>query len=317
MRVWLDTDLGTDVDDALALAYVLRHPDMELCGISTVFGDVPLRTEMVNALLAMTDVEQIPVVPGMGVPLTERRNGIMFGHEGRCLLPDPEPTLRLREEQGATDRVHALADELTAARPDVVVAIGPLTNLGALAAAGLLGEDWPPLAIMGGKLQDVMLPGMVEYISEWNWFCDPVAVQHVLQTVPATAQDSVSNVIVVPAEVTFHTRLEDEDIQKLADGDELDRCLASLCREWLRTQAEDLGVERPLVALHDPLTVAVLNEPQLCTFEPRDISVDDSGATTVGDGTPNILAASSVDPVAARAHVTEVLTGAATSEAST
>ena len=43
MRVWIDTDVGSDVDDALTIAYVLRHPDLELAGISTVFGDVELR----------------------------------------------------------------------------------------------------------------------------------------------------------------------------------------------------------------------------------------------------------------------------------
>ncbi len=40
MRIWIDTDIGTDVDDALALAHVLRHPDLELVGVSTVFGDL-------------------------------------------------------------------------------------------------------------------------------------------------------------------------------------------------------------------------------------------------------------------------------------
>ena len=40
MRIWIDTDLGTDVDDALTLAYVLRHPGFELVGVSTVFGEV-------------------------------------------------------------------------------------------------------------------------------------------------------------------------------------------------------------------------------------------------------------------------------------
>ena len=44
-------DLGSDVDDALALAYLLRHPEVEVVGISTVFGDVALRTRCVEKLL--------------------------------------------------------------------------------------------------------------------------------------------------------------------------------------------------------------------------------------------------------------------------
>jgi len=35
-KVLLDTDIGTDVDDAVALAYLLSRPDCELLGITTV-----------------------------------------------------------------------------------------------------------------------------------------------------------------------------------------------------------------------------------------------------------------------------------------
>ncbi len=82
MRVWLDTDLGTDVDDALALAYVLGHPDLDLVGISTVFGDVGLRVEMTRALLALAEGDragEVPVFMGLGVPLTDGCHGVMFG----------------------------------------------------------------------------------------------------------------------------------------------------------------------------------------------------------------------------------------------
>ena len=50
-RIWIDTDIGTDVDDALTLAYVLRPPGFELVGVSTVFGDVALRSRIARALL--------------------------------------------------------------------------------------------------------------------------------------------------------------------------------------------------------------------------------------------------------------------------
>ena len=86
MRIWLDTDLGSDVDDALALGYALHHPEIELVGISTVFGDVDLRTKCVEALLDIEGEGSIPVLTGVGKPMTERRAGVMFGHEGRGLL---------------------------------------------------------------------------------------------------------------------------------------------------------------------------------------------------------------------------------------
>jgi purine nucleosidase len=296
VRIWIDTDIGTDVDDALALAYVLRHPGFELVGVSTVFGDVVLRTRIAEALLEKADAAGTPVVTGLGKPLTERRQGILFGHEGKGILEAPAHSLRTEVETDGPARREALADALEAAAPDVVLAIGPLTNLGALAADGV---TLPPLAIMGGKLEDVMLEGMSPHISEWNWWCDPVAVQHVLAA-PHTTPPRV-----VPAEVTFRTELEDGDVARLAEGDELALSLAVLCDVWLTTQAEKLGARRPRVALHDPLTAAVLVEPGLCPFATRRIRVDEQGTASPAPDATEIVAATDVDTEALRGHLME------------
>ncbi|MDJ0787547.1 MAG: nucleoside hydrolase [Myxococcota bacterium] len=283
MRVWIDTDVGTDVDDALALAYVLRQPSLELVGVSTVFGDVSLRTRIARALLASGDAPEVPVVTGLGAPLSPGRPGRMFGHEGVGLLEAPAPLRRVDSDPDAAGTTAALAAALEGARPDVVLAIGPLTNLGALVRAGV---SLPRLAIMGGKLRDVMWPGMVAQVSEWNWYCDPTAVQAVLAA-PAPQPPRV-----VPAEVTFGTRLAGADVARLADGDGLARALHDLCRVWLDFQREKLGAEEPEVLLHDPLTAATLVEPGLCSFEERRIRVDDEGASTdAPDSTPLEVAA--------------------------
>ena len=43
LRLVLDTDIGTDVDDVLALAVLLGSPELRLAGVTTVYGDVLLR----------------------------------------------------------------------------------------------------------------------------------------------------------------------------------------------------------------------------------------------------------------------------------
>lgn len=294
MRVWIDTDIGSDVDDALALAYVLRHPGFELVGVSTVFGDVPLRTRIAEELLAIGGQNDVAVYPGLGVPLTPRKRGVMFGHEGVGLFDDPDPVLRLAEEDGGGERIDALATALAAAAPDVLLAIGPLTNLGAL-----VREDapLPSLAVMGGKFTDVLLPGMSEAIPEWNWFCDPLAAELVLnaehQRLP----------LVVPAEVTFKTRLKPEDPALLAEGDEMNKALARLCDSWLDLQRDAFDRDQPTVALHDPLAAALLVEPALCTTAELRIAVDGQGASQVVDGPPNLSAARDVDAAALRDHL--------------
>lgn len=300
MRVWIDTDLGSDVDDALALAHALRHPEIELVGVSTVFGDVALRTRLVQALLDAAGEADVPVCTGLGKPLSASRPGVMFGHEGRGVFEDAAPVLQITEaEPDAGARIDALAERLDAARPDVAVCIGPLTNLGALAERGVA---LPRLAIMGGKVEDVMLPGMIPAIEEWNWHCDPRAVQATL-TAPHEVPPRV-----VPAEVTFRTALAKGDVERLAEGDALARALSELCGVWLEALRQHFKVPEPRVALHDPLTIATLVEDGLCRFAQVELQVDDEGRTTRGAGAPAEVA-TDVDVEKTRLHLMETWMG--------
>jgi purine nucleosidase len=294
MRIWIDTDIGSDVDDALALAYVLRHPKLELAGVSTVFGDTALRTRIASELLARAGDANAPVVTGLGLPLSPGKPGLMFGHEGVGLFDDPAPRMRTEEEPERNERVHAMKSAIEAARPDALLAIGPLSNLGALIDAGV---QLPRLFIMGGKLTEGKLRGAVGGIFEWNWFCDPLAVQKVLGASHGWLPR------VVPAEVTFRTRLADGDVEALADGGELGRSLSLLCQEWLRAQVERLGAKRALVALHDPLTAATIARDDLCPFRACRIEIDDAGETREGRGEPNAEVATDVDEAATRDHL--------------
>ena len=108
---------------------------------------------------------------------------------------------------------------------------------------------------------------------------------------------------VVPAEVTFTTRLADGDVELLAGGDELAQSLSKLSAIWLEVQRTGLGSKRPKVALHDPLTAATLVETGLCHFEERCITVDDTGASAPGTGADNAEAAIDVDNDALRDHL--------------
>jgi purine nucleosidase len=286
-RVWIDTDLGTDVDDALALAFALRHPGLELVGVSTVFGDVELRTRMIEELLALAEAPGCPLLTGLGKPLTEGRVGLMLGHEGRGLLPHPAPRRRVESDPDAEKRIAALATALEMARPDALVAIGPLTNVGALLRAG---ARLPRLTIMGGRTTSDAISGSAPGVEEWNWFCDPTAVQILLDGPPQAA----GLPRVVPAEVTYRTELPEIELRRLADGDALCRALLELSEIWLETQAT-LGFPHPSVMLHDPLSVATLSESTLCPMEPARLCISEAGKTSRLSGEPNTEVARDVD----------------------
>ena len=101
----------------------------------------------------------------------------------------------------------------------------------------------------------------------------------------------------------------------MAGGNGLDQMLAALCREWLRAQEEDFQLPDPRVALHDPLTAAVIVRPDLCQWAERSVTVDKRGHATavvpdVSSGETEgtmVQVAVDVDPPAARAELLDVL----------
>src|SRR5574338_566858 len=67
-KVLLDTDIGTDVDDAVALAYLLAHPDCELLGITTVTGEPEKRASLASVVCKAAG-KAIPIYPGADRPI--------------------------------------------------------------------------------------------------------------------------------------------------------------------------------------------------------------------------------------------------------
>ncbi len=293
MRVWIDTDIGSDVDDALALAYVLRHPGLELAGVSTVFGDTALRSRIARALLDRVEL-RVPVVTGLGAPRTPGRDGLLFGHEGAGLLPNASPRIRTTHDPDPGGAVDRIADALEATRPEALLAIGPLSNLAALVDADV---TLPPLTIMGGHFGEGPMPGLVDGRYEWNWYCDPDAARRVLEAPHAVAPR------ILPAEITFRTRLEEGDVERLERAHPLGETLAELCREWLRAQVERLGARTGRIALHDPLAAATLVRDDLCRFSPLRTGLDEAACPTGDEGPVHLEVARDVDPARVREHL--------------
>src|SRR5277367_5593246 len=67
-KVILDTDIGSDIDDAVCLAYLLANPACDLLGITTVTGDTVKRASMASVLCKIAK-KKIPIYPGRREPL--------------------------------------------------------------------------------------------------------------------------------------------------------------------------------------------------------------------------------------------------------
>lgn len=120
--VLFDTDIGSDFDDALALAYLLRHPRCELSGITTVTGEVAKRAALVQVLCETAGRSDIPIHRGASSPL---------GGPGQPHVPryDSVRDLPLRLDWPENTAVAFLRDSILS-RPGelTLLSIGPLTS---------------------------------------------------------------------------------------------------------------------------------------------------------------------------------------------
>jgi purine nucleosidase len=263
-RILLDTDIGSDVDDALALGLVLACPgELELLAVTTVAGDTELRARIAARLLGLGGRAEVPVFAGERRPRMRSQERVSwFGHEPG-MVPAGGPDAKVHAEP-APEAIVRLARETPGLE---LVAVGPMTNLAAaLALDPKLPERVAGLTIMGGHVRRVAIGGFVCAPGiDYNLCCDPEASCAVLGAGFATT--------LVTADVTLSTWLRERDLPALDAGGALARALAAQVRTWAPVQRRlftGMGgeVERDNVAfLHDPLTVLALVDPAPLRFE--------------------------------------------------
>jgi inosine-uridine nucleoside N-ribohydrolase len=123
--VLLDTDIGTDIDDAWALAMLLACPELDLKLITTVSGEPDYRGGLCARLLSVAGRTDVPIGLGIGGPLRvpPAMQGRPQGGWADARALESHPTVH-------ADGVQALIEAIDAApAPPVVLAIGPLTNI--------------------------------------------------------------------------------------------------------------------------------------------------------------------------------------------
>lgn len=172
-RILIDTDPG--IDDAMAIVYALASPELDVIGLTTVFGNAHVETCTTNALriLDLAGRPDIPVAQGAGRPLASVYRGPathVHGINGLADVPLPDSS----RDAHALDAAHFIIEQVMAAPGEItLVPIGPLTNI---ALAMLLRPDLPQhlagMVIMGGA---AFVPGNSSPAAEANIFNDPEA----------------------------------------------------------------------------------------------------------------------------------------------
>jgi purine nucleosidase len=274
--ILLDTDIGTDIDDALALSYLLRQPECHLLGITTVGPDAARRADLARALCNAWDRPHVPVYAGhepVG-SLSDRRTD-----PWQAYLLDSPPASGEHDPQQAIDFL-ANVIPLYAGRV-ILVTIGPLTNI-----ARLVEEHADVVAHLDAVVSMCGLytdppPGYGTI--ESNVGLDPEAAARVFDA-------GLPQHRILGLEVTGAFEMK---------SDELCQRLPPSAPKLLRTLLSAWAARRDTVRFHDPIAAASVFAPHLFTFRPARCTVtldppDARGrcaSTHTGDRLPHRLLA--------------------------
>jgi purine nucleosidase len=264
--VILDTDIGDDIDDAFALALVLRSPEIQILGITTDFGDTELRARLVDRYLTAVGRTNIPVAAGKPTP-----------HDNvftQAIYAEHEPARKHR------DGVKFLLDQVKAHPGQItLIAIGPFVNVGeAIKRDPQTFGKLKRVVVMGGSVYrgyDTADSNHTAPQPEWNIARDPDGAKALLAAgVP---------VYMMPLDST-QIHLEEADRERLfAHGSPLTDQLTLLYHQWVaNTDSHSVAP-----TLFDPVAAAYAVHPELCPMKPLRLEVDDKGMTLPVDGKPN------------------------------
>jgi purine nucleosidase len=269
-RVILDVDTG--VDDALAIMLAVRSPELEVLGITTVSGNVPVARCTANTLLVLEvlDAPNIPVVSGATAPLVREAITAIEVHGGDGLgnVTSGYPTPTRQSEHGAVEflleMIRRFPGEMT------LIASGPLTNVATAILKdrktmhGLLG-----ITVMGGAIH---VPGNVGPTTEFNFAVDPEAAAIVL--------GAGLPIRLVPLDVTEQVVLPREAVEKARESGKVQRFIHEMTATTMGFHREHEGFDG--MFLHDPLTVGVVLDPSLVRTQPMAVTVERRGELTSG-----------------------------------
>jgi purine nucleosidase len=265
----IDCDPG--VDDAIALLLACAAPELEILGITTVAGNVPLHMTQANArkICQLAHCSHLGVYAGCPRPLMRvlETAKAVHGETGLVGVTLPEPTMPLQAQHGVEFLIETLLQTTT---PITVATLGPLTNL----AVALVQEP----RIAAGIAAVVMMAGAITHgnatpSAEFNVYVDPHAA-HIVMTagVPLT---------MISLDVTHQAIADPDRVAAIrAIGSPIGTTVADLLTGYGVYDQQRHGFAG--APLHDPCVIAYLLQSDL--FEARSlyVEVDTTSPSSMG-----------------------------------
>jgi inosine-uridine nucleoside N-ribohydrolase len=273
--VIFDTDIGTDIDDAYALVALIRRPELELLGVTTVSSDAVARARLAAKLLSVAGGKwaSIPVYPGISTA-TQYMKQVEWA--------DGFTSPSLHDDGGIEfmrQQINARPGEIT------LIAVGELTNIAALLESQPgIGKKIRAISLMGGAVHRGYAPGSRPE-PEWNIKSNAAAARTVFTSgVP---------LLVAPLDSTADLKVTPEmRVELFSRGLPVTDALAALNSIWRHTNT--WKGENP--TLFDVLAVELVAPKTPYKLTPLNIEVTAEGLTKPATGgEPNAQVALAVD----------------------
>jgi purine nucleosidase len=269
-------DVDTGVDDAMAILYALARPGIRLEALTTTFGNTDVDTATQNTLriLELAGRADIPVARGVGRSLLKpyvKAADHVHGRNGLGEVELPAPRAKATGEHAA-DLIIRMAKESPGAI--TLCPVGPITTVAIALAkapeiAGLLKE----IVVMGSTVFHPGIQGIPSPMADANFWNDPEAAQIVLR--------SGARITLVGMDVTMTVLLTKPMRDAIADGGTVGATMMRIAEFYVNSYA----AMYPGIAgcgLHDPLAVAIAEDPSLARKHSMAVDIELAGTMTRG-----------------------------------
>ncbi|BBH25030.1 ribosylpyrimidine nucleosidase [Paenibacillus baekrokdamisoli] len=256
-RVIIDTDIGGDIDDVLAIALAIHSPEIQIEGITTVGVQSDRRAKIASGLLQVNNAAHIPVAAGASVPLCGKWNYEEFPNQ----YGEEMDAFSYRSDLDGADLMIQAVNESPG--QITIVAIGAMTNLAiAISRSPEFSRNVKEVILMGGEYSS--------HYKECNIVSDPEAANILFSSgIPIIAAGlEVCLSLTSDTDATIDTLIRTDTVQS--------QFLARLVKRW-----KAVGVNRPII-MFDAIPFAILINRSIVCTESKLVHVETRGEHTRG-----------------------------------